>query len=150
MTIKHMALAIAAAGMLTAGVARAQPAHEGHHEGFEILRGVDLTDSQQTQVHQLMKSTWSQMKPVMEQMHSIHEQIIGDLTGSANVSQEQLAPLMQQEEQLRSQIDAAKISTALQIRGLLTPEQLTKAASIHQQLSALHEQEKAVTGGDTP
>jgi Spy/CpxP family protein refolding chaperone len=147
-----MALAIATAGLLTAGVAQAQPEHGGwHHDGLEILRGVTLTDAQKTQLHTIMHATWSQMKPIMRQERSIHEQIVTGLLGASAVTQEQLTPLVQQEEQLRSQIDAARLSTALQVRALLTPEQLAKAATVHQQLEALHAQEHEVTSaGEAP
>ncbi len=147
MKFRHMALALATAGLLTAGVAKAQPEHGGwHHDGMEILHGLDLTDAQKSEVHKIMQTNWAQMKPVMEQMHTIHEQIVTKLTGTEAVSQADLTPLVQQEEQLRTQIDTARLNTALQVRGLLTPAQLSKAASTHQQLEALHEQERAVIG----
>jgi Spy/CpxP family protein refolding chaperone len=146
MKFKHLALGLATAGMLTAGAALAQPHGDWHHDGMEILHGLNLTDAQKAEVHKIAEANWAQMKPVMQQMHSIHEQIVGKLTGTAAVSQADLTPLLQQDEQLRSQVDAARLSTALQIRGLLTPQQLTKAASMHQQLEALHAQERAITG----
>ncbi len=152
MKIRHMALALATLGLLAAGAATAAPMHRGWHgDGLEILHGIDLTDAQKTQVHEIMKTNWAQMKPVMQQMRSIHEQIETTLLTPGSVTQDQLNPLVQQEQQLRAQLDAARVSTALQIRGMLTPAQLTKAASVHQQLEALHEQEHAIAGGpDAP
>jgi Spy/CpxP family protein refolding chaperone len=152
MNFKNTALAIAAAGMLAAGVAHAQPEHGGwHHSDMEFLHGVTLTDAQKTQLHTIMQTTWSQTKPIMQQMHKIHDQIITDLLGANAVTQDQLTPLVQQEEQLRAQIDAAKLSTALQVRGLLTQEQLAKASTVHQQLEALHAQEHEVmSSGESP
>jgi Spy/CpxP family protein refolding chaperone len=150
MKFKHLALVAATAGLLTLGVARAQPAEHGHggwhHDGLEILHGLDLTDAQKAEVHKIAKANWAQMKPIMEQMHSIHEQIVTKLTTTGAVTEADLTPLVQQEETLRSQIDTARLSTVLQVRGLLTPAQLSKAASVHQQLEALHEQERAVVG----
>ena len=148
MKFKHLVLAAATAGLLTAGAARAQPEGHGgwHHDGMEILHGLDLTDAQKTEVHKIMQANWSQMKPVMQQMHAIHEQIVTKLTAAGAVSEADLTPLVQQEETLRNQMDEGRLSTALQIRGLLTPAQLAKAASTHQQLEALHEQERAVVG----
>lgn len=153
MKFKHLALVLATAGLLTAGVARAQPAdmHGGwHHDGMEILHGLNLTEAQKSEVRKIMQTNWAQMKPVFQQMHTIHEQIVGKLVGTAPVAQSDLTPLVQQEEQLRDQLDTARVSTALQIRGLLTPDQLAKAASTHQQLEALHDQERAIVGGDQP
>ncbi len=148
MKLKHWALALATAGLLTAGAANAQPEHHGawHHDGMEILHGLDLTDAQKSEVHKIMQANWSHMKPVMQQARTLHEQIVTKLTGTDAVTQADLTPLVQQEEQLRSQLDTARVTTALQIRGLLTPAQLAKAASTHQQLEALHEQERALVG----
>ena len=148
MKFKHLALVAATAGLLTLGVARAQPSEHGgwHHDGLEILHGLDLTDAQKAEAHKIAKANWAQMKPIMEQMHGIHEQMVTKLTSPGAVTEADLAPLVQQEETLRSQIDTSRLSTVLQIRGLLTPAQLEKAASVHQQLEALHEQERAVVG----
>ena len=114
--------------------------------GMEMLHGLDLTDAQKSEVHKIVKANWAQMKPVMQQARALHEQIVTKLTGTEAVTQADLTPLVQQEEQLRTQLDTARVSTALQIRGLLTPAQLAKAASTHQQLEALHEQERAIVG----
>jgi Spy/CpxP family protein refolding chaperone len=148
MKFKHLALVLATAGLLTAGAAKAQPEHGGpwHHDGLEMLHGLDLTEAQKSEVHKIMQANWSQMKPVMEQARTIHEQIVTKLTGTDAVTQADLTPLVQQEETLRAQLDTARVTTALQIRGLLTPAQLAKASSTHQQLEALHEQERAIVG----
>jgi Spy/CpxP family protein refolding chaperone len=148
MNFRHLALVVAIAGLLAAGAAKAQPEHAGpwHHDGMEMLHGLNLTDAQKSEVHKIMKANWAQMKPVMEQARTIHEQIMTKLTGTDAVTQADLTPLVQQEEALRAQLDTARVSTALQIRGLLTQTQLAKAASTHQQLEALHEQERAIVG----
>ena len=80
----------------------------------------------------------------MEQMHAVHEQIATAMLASGTVTADQLAPLVTQEEQLRSQLDSARINTMLQIRALLTPDQLAQAAATHAKLAALHEQEHAI------
>lgn len=151
MNIRTTALALASAGMLVLGAAHAQPAMQGwghDHEMFEILHGLSLTDAQKSQIHTIMENARSQGKATHEQMHALHEQIVtGLLNGN---TQDQLAGLVQQEEQLRNQMDAAHLSLAIQVRGVLTAEQLAKAANTHQQLEALHAQERAVQGEDQP
>jgi Spy/CpxP family protein refolding chaperone len=149
MKFKHMMVAATAAIALSAaGAAMAHPGGDWHggegHGGMEILHSLSLTDAQKEQAHQIEHASWAQSKPVMEQMHAVHEQIATALLASGTVTADSLAPLVQQEEQLRTQLDQQRLNTMLQIRALLTPEQLTQAAATHQKLAALHEQEHEV------
>lgn len=150
MTIRTTALALATAGMFAFGAAQAQPMmhHAGGGEMFEILHGLNLTEAQKSQIHTIMESAHSASKSTWQQMHAIHEQIVSGLL--AGNTQDQLASLVQQEEQLRAQEDSAHLATAIQIRGVLTAEQLSKAASTHQQLEALHAQEHALQNDGAP
>ncbi len=146
MKFKHMMVAATAAIALSAaGAAMAHPGGDWHggegHGGMEILHSLSMTDAQKEQAHQIEHALWAQSKPVKEQMHAVHEQIATALLASGTVTAESLAPLVQQEEQLRTQLDQQRLNTMLQIRALLTPEQLTQAAATHQKLAALHEQE---------
>jgi Spy/CpxP family protein refolding chaperone len=146
MKVKHAVMAALAAGMISAaGVVAAQPMEGGWHHGagMEFLYSLKLTDAQKQQVHQIVEAARAQAKPVMTQMHTLHEQIITQLL-TAGSTEADIQALVQQEEQLRNQLDSARVTTALQIRGLLTPDQLTQASTLHQKLSALHEQEHAV------
>jgi homoserine dehydrogenase len=77
-------------------------------------------------------------------MHAVHEQITTLLLGSGTVTEDQLAPLLRQEDQLRAQEEKTRMAEVLAIRNMLTPEQLAQAASVHAQMEALHQQEKAL------
>jgi Spy/CpxP family protein refolding chaperone len=123
-------------------------AHQGgpRDEAFEILRGVKLTEAQRTQVHSLMQTAHTQMKPVEQQLRSIHEQIKTALFSTASVDANALKALQEQATTLHAQVDAARLNTAIQVRAVLTPEQLAKAAQMHEQLEALHQQERQILG----
>ncbi len=152
MTMRHTLIAaVAACGLATAGAAFAQPMGGGHMEGelhhgdgMELLHSLTLTDIQKKQAHQLGETAWVQSKPIMEQLHTIHEQMETQMLTAGSLTAEQLTPTVQKEEALRSQLDQIHLNTLLQIRALLTPAQLSQAASTHQKLEALHEQERAV------
>ena len=142
------ALGIAAGGAIAAGAALA---HEGGWhggpgmgEGMELLHSLNLSDAQKEQARTIEKAGWAQAKPIMEQMHSVHEQMATALLTSGPVTAEQLAPMVTQEEQLKSQLDQIHLNALVQIRALLTPEQIAQAAATHSKLEALHEQEHAV------
>jgi Spy/CpxP family protein refolding chaperone len=143
MTLKHAARAMLMACMVSAtSIAVAQPLEEGWHHGggLEFLRGLDLTDSQKTQAHEIQKAAWTQSKPLFEQLHTLHEQQI-NLLLTAGSTEAQIAAVLKQEESVRAQLDSAHLATALQLRALLTPDQLAQAADLHSKLEALHQQE---------
>ena len=152
MTFKQKMMAAFAAGALSvSGAAVAQHGPEMHHGGgMEFLHGVTLTDTQRAQIEQIHKAGRAQMRPVWEQMHAVHEQIETAMLNPGTVTAEQLSPLVQQEEALRSKMDAAMLSEVLQARALLTPTQLAQAADTHAKLAALHEQEHAVMQQSAP
>jgi hypothetical protein len=66
------------------------------------------------------------------------------LNSAGSVSYEQLAPLQQRISELRGEREAAVLDLVIKTRALLTPEQLTKAVTLHEQLSALHAEENAL------
>jgi len=150
------------AAALTAGLATAawaQPGlfgpggwHGGGWHGDGMLDGVTLTDSRKTQLHALMKTARQNGRPLHEQMRQVHEKIDALLFSTDSVTEAQLAPLVQQEASLMQQVEQQHIENELAIRNLLTPDQLSKAASTHTQLVALHQQERALHGhpGETP
>ncbi|HVN88415.1 MAG TPA: periplasmic heavy metal sensor [Candidatus Binataceae bacterium] len=152
-----MSLCFAAACAIPAA-AFAQPFHHGCGEGpggghmpmMMLLRNVNLTADQQAQVHKIMDANFTEARPLMKQLHSIHEQIADKLMGSGNVSEADLTPLQTQENQVRQQLDQQMMATALKIRGVLTPAQLAKASELHTKMKALHAQMEALMGEDGP
>jgi Spy/CpxP family protein refolding chaperone len=113
-----------------------------------LLRHVNLTADQQTQVHQIMEANFTTARPLMKQLHSIHDQIADKLLGPGTVSASDLTPLQTQENQVRQQLDQQMLTTALKIRGVLTATQLAQAADLHTKLKSLHSQMEALFNED--
>lgn len=150
---KTMLMTVCAGGLLAAVAgplaAQAMHGHGGAHGAWGhgylgFLKGVTLTDSQKSQMHDIMHASMQQMKPQWQQLRALHEQISGELASTSTVSATTLAAQQQQAETLRGQLDQARLSAALQVRQLLNSDQLSQAASVHTQLTALHQQERAV------
>lgn len=125
--------------------------HEMGHGGgggmmplMMLLKHVNLTSDQQSQIHQIMQANWQQSKPLVQQLHSIHEQIATELLSSGNVTASNFTSLQNQAEQARQQLDQNMLATALKVRGVLTSSQLAQAASLHSQLESLHQQMEAL------
>jgi Spy/CpxP family protein refolding chaperone len=115
-----------------------------------VLRKVDLTSDQQAKLHQIMGASFTQAQPLMKQLHAIHDQIADKLLSSGAVTASDIAPLQQQENTIHQSLDQQMLSTALQIRGLLTTQQLAKAADLHNQLKATMAQMDSIVGEAPP
>jgi hypothetical protein len=99
-----------------------------------------LTADQQNQVNQILKSNASQTAPLIQQLQSIHEQIANRLLSSGTVSSEDLAPLEDQAAQLDAQIQQQALNASVQIRAILTPDQVSRMAAFRQKMAALQTQ----------
>jgi len=153
MSIRRFALAAVAFGALSLpGIAVAHQMEGGWHHGgpgggdWEFLHGLTLTDAQREQVHSIITSEMTQNKPLMEQLHQLHEQHM-TLILTAGSTKAQLASVVHQEENVRDQLDNAHLGLALQLRDVLTPAQLSQAADLHTKMEALHEQEHQMMEG---
>ena len=110
------------------------------------LRAANLTAGQKNQVHSIVESSLTSSASQMAQVHSIREQIADKLLSSGTVSASDLAPLLAQQTAIQQQLDNQMISTAIQIRGVLTPDQLSKVADAHAKLKQIHSQIDAILG----
>ncbi len=101
-----------------------------------LLRGVDLTAEQTTQVQQIMANHRSTFRELLGQMHSIHSEIENRILSTENVTEPDLTPQTQQLSQLQSQLADENLKVNLEIRKLLTPDQLVQAVQYREQMHA--------------
>ena len=108
------------------------------------MQAAHLTADQQKQVDQILQSNRSQTAPLIEQLFSLHEQIANKLLAAGTVSASDLATLEDQAAQLDAQIQHQALNASVQIRGILTPDQVAKMAQFHQKMAALQAQMKGL------
>ena len=147
---------------LIAGVAFAQggddaePMHHGRgmHHGFMggdlglPLHQLNLTDSQKTQIHQIMKTEHASIKPLMQQEFQSHQQLI-QLVTSGNFDQTKAAAIAAQESQTHVQLEVEHAKIASQIYQLLDSSQKAQVSDIvakHQQRMQEHLQKMGSQG----
>ena len=130
--------------MIAASSAAFAQGWHGDHHGDELFRGLNLTDAQQAQVKTIEQAGRDQAHATMDQMRAVHEQIMARMLSPGTVTEADIAPLVSQEETLRNQLDQMRVDRGLQMRQVLTPAQLADAATKHEQLVSLHDQERAV------
>ena len=140
-SMKLIGTAIAAVLTLGAGIALAQAAGPMHHHhgdmgGFEqMLRQLNLTDDQKAQVKQIFQAEKPTMKPLKQQEHAAHQQMIQLVTGGS-FETAKAAAIAQQESQTHMQLEVEHAKMASQIYQLLSSDQKAKVA----ELIAQHEQ----------
>jgi periplasmic protein CpxP/Spy len=99
-----------------------------------------LTADQQNHVDTILQSNASQTAPLIQQLQSVHEQIANKLLSPGTVSASDLTPLEEQAAQLDSEIQQQALNASVQIRAILTPDQVARMAQFHQKMAALQAQ----------
>jgi Spy/CpxP family protein refolding chaperone len=101
-----------------------------------LLRGVDLTDTQKAQVNEIMASHRSAIRDLLAEMRTVQSDIESKLLSAEYVEETDLTSQIQQLSQLRNQLADENLKITLEIRKLLTPEQLAQAARYREQMQA--------------
>ena len=109
-----------------------------------LLRGVKLTDEQRTQVQKIMSSHRPTFEKLFKQLREVQEEMSNKLLASGKIQEQDLAPQVQKMVQLRSQLAQEGLKSVLEVRAILTPEQLAKAAKLKQRMDALRAEMKSL------
>ncbi len=148
---------VLAVGLWTAAASGVEPAGMGGygmdsgHGGFGMMlplfvKGAGLTEAQQAQVKQIVANHRPQFQGLVSQLRAAHTQLADKLYAPGPVKAEDLAPLTQQITQLRGQLAQEGLQVALEVRGVLTPEQLAKAGQTRKRFNELRAEMRGLLG----
>ncbi len=141
-SIRFRFLVAALAVMLGGAIARSQtsdatttppPTHQhawamrGHMMGFPF-RQLDLSDAQRTQIKEVMQKEHSTMKPLMQQVHTMHEQLKQYSEGTYDEAKVQALVAQQAQTLVQLKVNETRIHS--EIYQLLTPDQQAKLKEI--------------------
>jgi Spy/CpxP family protein refolding chaperone len=115
-----------------------------------LIRGANLTADQQAQIRQIMANHRATFRDLLSQLRTSQDQMANKLFSTARLQEADLAPHVQQISQLRNQLAEEGLRVVLQIRGILTPEQLAKASQLKSQMDSLHSQIRSLWEPDRP
>jgi len=115
-----------------------------------LLRGANLTPDQKTQVKQIMANRRATLQDLLNQLRAAQDHIANKLFSTARLQETDLAPEIQQISQLRNQLAEEGFRVVLEIRSVLTPEQLAKASQLKAQMQSLHSQMRSLWSPDRP
>jgi Spy/CpxP family protein refolding chaperone len=148
------AAAVLVAGFLGTAHAQPRPGFRGPRAGMMgegagmtlplLLRGANLTADQKTQVKQIVGNHRAAFQTLLSQLRAAQDQISGKLLSTGAVGAADLAPQLQQISTLRSQLAEEGLRVALEIRNLLTPDQLAAAAQFRTQMQSLQSQMRSL------
>jgi Spy/CpxP family protein refolding chaperone len=120
--------------------------HESGSHFLMLLRSANLSPGQRAQIHQIFRSNAQSLHTLRQQAQAIHEQLANKFFASGPLSASDLKPLIEQQAQLKEQMDEDMLNEAVSIRSVLTAQQLGKLAQVHQQLQQLHSQIQSLMG----
>jgi Spy/CpxP family protein refolding chaperone len=144
-------LTLTAASAFAQGSWRAGMGRDGFDTLPLLIHSAGLNEAQQAQVRQIIGNHRTQLRALREQLRTAETQLGDKLVAATPVTGADLVPLTQQVNQARSNLAQEWAQVVLEIRGVLKPEQLAKAAQNRQRLNQLREEMRTVLGGsDTP
>jgi Spy/CpxP family protein refolding chaperone len=103
-----------------------------------VLKGVDLTDAQEKQVREIMAAHRATFRTLFSALQGAHKDLADKLFTPGEVQAEDLTAQIQRVTELRERLMQEGLKVALEVRALLTPEQLAKAAELKDRVRALH------------
>jgi Spy/CpxP family protein refolding chaperone len=115
-------------------------AGRGEGELALMIRVANLTPEQQTRVREILSAHRASARPLVEQLRGAQAELGAKLLAPGPVQAADLQPMLQRIGQLRDQLAQGSATAALEVRAVLTPEQLARVAQTKDRLSQLREE----------
>jgi hypothetical protein len=114
------------------------------NQTMALLTVAGLDQNQWAQVRRLFDSTRAATRPLRGQMGALRQQLIDKLAGTAPVRLNDLDEIRQQMRTIQQKVDDQVLGMVLQIRGILTAQQLQLVADTYGKLKSLRSQINAL------
>ena len=130
------------------------PGHEpGMHGGMGrpagelwlMIRAANLTPEQHAKVRAILSAHRSTARPLIEQLRSAQQELGAKLLAPGTVQTGDIEPLLLRISQLRDSLALDSAKAVLEVRAVLTPEQLARAAQTRERLKQLREEMRQLT-----
>ena len=102
-----------------------------------LLRGANLTPEQDAKVRELLAARRAASQALVAQLREAQEELADKLFAPGTVKEADLQPQLQKIAQLREQLMLESAKVALEVRSLLTSEQLGRAAQVKDRMRQL-------------
>ena len=105
-----------------------------------MIRSANLTSEQQTRVRTILSTHRTATRPLVEQLRQAQQELGGKLLAPGPLQAADIQPQLARINQLREQLAQDSAQTALEVRAVLTPEQLARVAKTRERLRQLREE----------
>lgn len=102
-----------------------------------LIRSANLTPEQETKVRTILSAHRTTTRNALEQLRRAQDELADKLLAAGPVQSADLQPQLQQIGQLREQLLQDSAQIALEVRAVLTPEQLAKAGQVKARMKQL-------------
>ena len=113
-----------------------------------LLFSGDLTDEQHEKVHEIMKGNRQTIAGLFAQLRTANDELAAKLLAPGTVAKADLQPTLDRIASIRQQLLDQGAKVALEVRALMTAEQIAKAAQVHERLEQLDEEKRKLLGRD--
>jgi len=123
----------------------------GEGGGFMLplmLHRANLTPEQYAKVHKIIGSDRQDLHKLFSELGKANDELSKKLFVPGDLTLSDLKPQLDAVAGLRRQLMEQGIKTALEIRKVLTPEQLAKVAEVKQRMDKLHAEMRELTEGE--
>ncbi|HTU41050.1 MAG TPA: Spy/CpxP family protein refolding chaperone [Candidatus Aquilonibacter sp.] len=119
-----------------------------HHMIQFYVKALGITDDQQTQMKAALQKERSTMKPLMQQMHQLDEQLQPYVEGTYDATKVQALVTQQEQTLVQLKVEEARIHNELYL--LLTPDQQSKLKEIQAERQARMQQRMQQQSAPSP
>ncbi|HUE30384.1 MAG TPA: Spy/CpxP family protein refolding chaperone [Verrucomicrobiae bacterium] len=120
--------------------------HGGLAGEHHILRALDLSADQRQQVKAILMAHRTTRAPLVANETAAKQALADKLHGTGTVAPVDLDALVEREAQAHTALVRERLATALDVRNVLTPAQIQKAATIRAGMKGLHAQMRQLLG----
>jgi len=111
-----------------------------------LLHKLGLTDAQHERVRTILNAHRATFQTLFSQLRDAQQRLEAKLLGTDPVQLADVTPEIDHVATLRKQIMQEGVAVALEVRGVLTPAQLTHAGDLQSQVAALRSQMRTLLG----
>ena len=103
-----------------------------------LLRSANLTPEQEAKVRETLTARRAASRALIDQLRQAQRELADRVFAPGHLEEADLAPQLQRIASLREQLVQENARVALEVRAILTPEQLARAAQVKDRMRELH------------
>ena len=111
-----------------------------------FLKKLDLTPEQEARIRKIMAAHRGSLRSLFERLEAAHDQLSTKFLTPGELAASDLAPQTQKVNQLREELMHEGLKTALEIRDVLTSEQLVQAARLQEKMRGIRAEMRQLLG----